>query len=155
MVKNMAFVAYSVKDVPRATAFYRDIIGLVPGESSFGDAWIEFEVGDATFGIGNGESIGIAPGSQFSAAFEVDDVKAMRDRLVAQNVSVSSPIRTEIASRCTSARCERFTGEPSLEQSPPVAEDAFGLAAEAHGPRRALRIIPDAARACRPRHRRG
>ena len=70
-VKDIAFVAYSVADVPRSVAFYRDVIGLRPGQS-FGEHWAEFEVGNTTFGVGRGEGIGIAPGSQQSAAFEVE-----------------------------------------------------------------------------------
>jgi catechol 2,3-dioxygenase-like lactoylglutathione lyase family enzyme len=100
MVKQMAFVAYSVKDVPRAAAFYRDIVGLRPGDSSFGDAWVEFDVGETTFGIGNGEAIGIAPGSQFSAAFEVDDVAAMRERLVALGVTVTQLAESPVCVSC-------------------------------------------------------
>ena len=60
MVKDMAFVAYSVRDVPKAIAFYRDVMGLKPG-ASFGEHWAEFDVGSTTFGIGNGEPLGIAP----------------------------------------------------------------------------------------------
>jgi catechol 2,3-dioxygenase-like lactoylglutathione lyase family enzyme len=100
MVKHMAFVAYSVKDVPRAAAFYRDVVGLRPGATEFGDQWVEFEVGDTTFGIGNGESIGIAPGSQFSAAFEVDDVAAMRTRLLALSVPVSDLSDSPVCVSC-------------------------------------------------------
>jgi predicted enzyme related to lactoylglutathione lyase len=75
----MAFVAYSVRDVPKAREFYRDVVGLTPGES-FGDHWVEFEVGNATFGIGNGEPLGIPPGSSFSVTFEVEDVAKERER---------------------------------------------------------------------------
>ena len=98
MVKEMAFVAYSVRDVPRAITFYRDLIGLKPSEM-FSEHWAEFDVGTATIGIGNGERIGIMPGSQFSANFEVDDLTSMRDRLIAAKVPV-----TEImdAPSCTS-----------------------------------------------------
>jgi predicted enzyme related to lactoylglutathione lyase len=84
----MAFVAYSVRDVPRAITFYRDVIGLKPSEM-FSEHWAEFDLGTTTFGIGNGEGIGIMPGSQFSANFEVDDLDAMRERLVAKNISVT------------------------------------------------------------------
>jgi len=87
-VKDIAFVAYSVADVPRAVAFYRDIVGLKPAQS-FGEHWAEFDVGNSTFGVGRGESIGIAPGSQQSAAFEVDDVAAMREMLQAKGIKVS------------------------------------------------------------------
>ncbi len=39
--------------------------------------------------MGNAESVGLTPGTQFSAAFEVDDIKAMREKLVAQAVTVT------------------------------------------------------------------
>lgn len=89
MVKNMAFVAYSVADVARSLAFYRDTIGLTVAQN-FGDKWVEFDVGGTTFGIGNGSPIGAAPGSsQLTAAFEVDDVVAMRTRLKEHGVAVT------------------------------------------------------------------
>ena len=88
MVKEVAFIAYSVRDVPAARAFYRDTMGLTPG-TSVSDHWVEFEVGSSTFGIGNGEPLGIAPGSSFSATFEVDDVVAERQRLLERGVPVT------------------------------------------------------------------
>ena len=88
MVKDIAFVAYSVRDVPRAKAFYRDVVGLEPGES-FGDHWVEFNVGPTTFGVGNGEGLGFEPGTSTGAAFEVDDIAGMRDRFIKHNVPVS------------------------------------------------------------------
>ncbi len=88
MVKDMAFIAYSVRDVPKAREFYRDVIGLTEG-MSFGDHWVEFQVGATTFGIGNGEPLGIAPGSSFAATFEVDDVAAERERLLGRGIAVS------------------------------------------------------------------
>lgn len=87
MVKDIAFVAYSVRDVPRARAFYRDALGLTPGDE-FGDHWIEFNVGNSTFGIGNGESLGFEPGASTGAAFEVDDIHGTRDRLKASGAEV-------------------------------------------------------------------
>ena len=88
MVKDLAFIAYSVRDVPRAIAFYRDIVGLKPGES-FGEHWAEFDVGPTAFGIGNGETLGFIPGNSTGAAFEVDDIEAMRERFIKNNVQVS------------------------------------------------------------------
>jgi predicted enzyme related to lactoylglutathione lyase len=81
MVRELAFVAYSVRDVPRAIAFYRDVLGLEPGEL-FSEHWAEFNLGNGTFGIGNGEGLGMAPGSSSGVAFEVDDLAATRDRLI-------------------------------------------------------------------------
>jgi predicted enzyme related to lactoylglutathione lyase len=88
MIKEVAFYAYSVRDVPAAAAFYRDKIGLTPG-GLVSDRWTEFAIGETTFGIGNGESIGAPPGSSFGAAFEVDDVAAERERLLALGVPVT------------------------------------------------------------------
>jgi predicted enzyme related to lactoylglutathione lyase len=88
MVKDLAFIAYSVRDVPRARDFYRDVLGLEVGET-FGDHWVEFNVGSATFGIGNGEALGFIPGASNGAAFEVDDLGALRARLQTTGCDVS------------------------------------------------------------------
>jgi predicted enzyme related to lactoylglutathione lyase len=88
MVKDMAFVAYSVRDVPAAVLFYRDIMGLPVGDA-FGEHWVEFNVGGIAFGVGNGEPLGIVPGSSFAATFEVDDVAAERERLLGLGVPVT------------------------------------------------------------------
>lgn len=87
MVKDIAFIAYSVRDVPRARDFYRDVLGLEVGET-FGDHWVEFNVGNATFGIGNGEPLGFMPGASNGAAFEVDDIDALRSRLQTTGLEV-------------------------------------------------------------------
>jgi predicted enzyme related to lactoylglutathione lyase len=88
MVKDIAFIAYSVGDVPRARDFYRDVLGLEVGET-FGDHWVEFNVGNATFGIGYGEALGFVPGASNGAAFEVDDIEALRSRLQTTGLEVS------------------------------------------------------------------
>jgi predicted enzyme related to lactoylglutathione lyase len=81
MVKDIAFVAYSVRDVPAAVRFYRDVVGLQPSET-FGDHWAEFSAGSATFGIGNGEPLGYEPGKSTGVSFEVDDIGAMREKVL-------------------------------------------------------------------------
>jgi catechol 2,3-dioxygenase-like lactoylglutathione lyase family enzyme len=88
MVKGLAFIAYSVRDVPKARDFYRDVVGLSIG-AEFENYWVEFDVAGTTFGIGNGEPLGIAPGSSFAATFEVDDVVSERERLVGLGVPVT------------------------------------------------------------------
>jgi len=88
MVKDVAFIAYSVRDVPGAKAFYRDVVGLTPSDM-FTDGWAEFNVGSTTFGVGNGEPLGITPGSSFSLTLEVDDVVAERKRLADVGVTVT------------------------------------------------------------------
>lgn len=99
MVKEMAFVAYSVRDVPRARTFYGDVLGLTIGES-YGDRWVEFDVGGLAFGIGDGSPIGIEPGSGSSAAFEVDDLTAMRERLQQHGVAVGDVSESPVCFSC-------------------------------------------------------
>ena len=75
-------MAYYVRDVSRARRFYGEVLGLKPGEW-FNESWIEFDVGGTTFALdGTGEELGISPGSSTGAVFEVDDIHAMRQRLV-------------------------------------------------------------------------
>jgi predicted enzyme related to lactoylglutathione lyase len=88
MVRDLAFVAYSVRDVPAAIEFYRDVVGLEPGES-FGEHWAEFNVGSTAFGIGNGENLGFMPGKSNGASFEVNDIAGMRSRIAARGAKVS------------------------------------------------------------------
>jgi predicted enzyme related to lactoylglutathione lyase len=88
MVKDIAFVAYSVVDVPAAIRFYRDIVGLEPGEA-FGDHWAEFNIGSTAFGVGNGTPLGFIPGNSTGASFEVDNIAEMRERFIAHDVKVT------------------------------------------------------------------
>jgi predicted enzyme related to lactoylglutathione lyase len=89
MVKELSFVAYYVRDVPRARQFYSETVGLRPGEW-FNDEWIEFDLGNTTFALdGTGEALGIAPGTSSGAAFEVDDIHAMRLRLADGGANVT------------------------------------------------------------------
>jgi predicted enzyme related to lactoylglutathione lyase len=95
MIKDLAFVAYSVADVPRSVAFYRDVVGLATTDVS-SDVWAEFAAGPATFGVGRGEALGITPGTQFSVIFEVEDLLAMRERLARQGVDVTDVHETPV-----------------------------------------------------------
>lgn len=87
MVKGLAFVAYSVRDVAAAHKFYHDVLGLEPGES-FGDNFAEFSVGDATFAL-DSDPPGIAPGSSSGATFEVDDIAKTQAHLRGNGVPVT------------------------------------------------------------------
>jgi len=88
-VSRVAFTMYPVTDMPRAIAFYRDGLGLTPGDLE-SDFWSEFEIGGATFGIGNFEQVGKA-GTAQSLAIEVDDIVAFRNALADRGVEASEP----------------------------------------------------------------
>ncbi|HLI96283.1 MAG TPA: VOC family protein [Candidatus Baltobacteraceae bacterium] len=89
MINELAFVAYYVRDVPRARQFYGEVLGLRPGQW-FNDLWIEFDLGNATFALdGTAEELGITPGTSMGAAFEVDDVESVRQRIIDAGAEVS------------------------------------------------------------------
>lgn len=89
MITELSFVAYYVRDVPQARRFYGEVLGLRPGEW-FNDDWIEFDLGNATFALdGTGEELGIPPGTSSGAAFEADDIHAVRQRLIDSGAEVT------------------------------------------------------------------
>lgn len=89
MIKELSFVAYYVRDIKGARDFYGGVLGLRPGELS-NEGWIEFDLGNTTFAIdATGEELGILPGTSSGAAFEVDDIHAMRQRLTDAGTAVS------------------------------------------------------------------
>ena len=82
MITELSFVAYYVRDISRAREFYGETLGLRPGQW-FNEEWIEYDLGNATFALdATGEELGLMPGTSMGAAFEVDDIRAMRQRLV-------------------------------------------------------------------------
>jgi predicted enzyme related to lactoylglutathione lyase len=87
MIKDIAFIAYSVRDVRRAVAFYRDVLGLEPGEA-FNEGYVEFNVGSSVFAV-DGDPPGYEPGTCTGLNFEVDDIGAARERLVKSGVDVT------------------------------------------------------------------
>ena len=87
MIKDIAFVAYAVRDVPRAVAFYRDVLGLELGEP-FNDGYVEFKVGSATFAV-DGDPPGYEAGTSSGVNFEVQDIVAARERLLAHDANVT------------------------------------------------------------------
>ena len=88
-VKRVAFTMYPVTDIERAKQFYRDALGLKQDGLDL-PYWVEFDVGGATFGIGNFEQVGTA-GTAQSFSLEVADVHAFRKRLAERGIQASEP----------------------------------------------------------------
>jgi predicted enzyme related to lactoylglutathione lyase len=88
MITDIAFTVYPVTDIARSRVFYEGGLGLVPAET-FGDAWIEYSAGTATFAITN--NFGFT-GPSNSVAFEVDDLDATVASLKAANVPIDGGI---------------------------------------------------------------
>ena len=75
MIKDVAFVAIAVSDAERARKFYQETLELQPSTSAMGGAWVEYDLGATTIGVG------CHPAWQPSrdgttVAFEVDDIDA-------------------------------------------------------------------------------
>lgn len=88
MIKDVAFIAYAVRDVPQSVAFYRDVLGLEPGEP-FNENFVEFNVGSTAFAVDGDPPPGCEPGKCSGLNFEVDDIVAAHERLVSNDVAVS------------------------------------------------------------------
>jgi predicted enzyme related to lactoylglutathione lyase len=91
---EIAFTMYPVTDMARAVAFYSEALGLAKSGLEL-DYWVEFDVGGATFGVGNFEQVGKA-GTAQSLALEIDDLTALRASLQARGVETSEPFETPI-----------------------------------------------------------
>jgi predicted enzyme related to lactoylglutathione lyase len=85
-VQLVEVVVYT-RDMGRATAFYRDVLGLEPDFESA--HWTTFRTGACTFALHAGSQ---AP----DPTFEVADAKAEHERLIAAGVEVTE-IREPVA----------------------------------------------------------
>jgi predicted enzyme related to lactoylglutathione lyase len=86
MIKEVAFIAVAVSDPERARKFYQETLELKPASSAMGGAWVEYELGPVTIGVGahpdwkpsrDGTTI----------AFEVDDIDQTIARLKERGVA--------------------------------------------------------------------
>jgi predicted enzyme related to lactoylglutathione lyase len=86
MIKEVAFVAIAVSDKERARKFYQETLGLIPARTQMDGAWVEYDLGPTTIGVG------CHPAWQPSRdgttiAFEVDDIDAAFDKLSERGVT--------------------------------------------------------------------
>ena len=83
-----------VKDVEQATQFYREVIGLaVNAERSAPPGFVLFEAGGATLTLQDETTPGaiIGPSDSVEIGFSVNDVAAVRQKLLAFGVEVGEP----------------------------------------------------------------
>ncbi|MGH8095154.1 MAG: VOC family protein [Chthoniobacterales bacterium] len=90
MLKDVAFVAIAVSDPERARKFYQETLELKPGMTAMEGAWVEYEIGNTTIGVG------CHPAWQpsrdgTSVAFEVDDIDAAIAKLTERGVTFDIP----------------------------------------------------------------
>lgn len=83
-VRAIDFVYTNVKDVAKAKAFYRDVLGIQDPILYEGDGWVEMDTKPVAF------SLGAMPegGPSTAIALAVDDVKAAVEELRQKGVKV-------------------------------------------------------------------
>ncbi|HZR78035.1 MAG TPA: VOC family protein [Chthoniobacterales bacterium] len=52
MIKEVAFIAIAVSDKERARKFYQETLELKPATTAMDGAWVEYELGPTTIGVG-------------------------------------------------------------------------------------------------------
>lgn len=86
-VTEIAFSCYAVTDMPRARAFYENVLGLTPGtvtNTEHGN-WVEYEIGAHTLALGSAAGWKPSPDG-CSVALEVADFDATIEELRAADV---------------------------------------------------------------------
>jgi predicted enzyme related to lactoylglutathione lyase len=94
MITEIAFTASPVTDMARARAFYEGLLGLKPTMEVPGGKWVEYDVGAATFGIGDYGDAWKASPDGTCVAFEVENVEAEISRLKSKGVPVHLDVTT-------------------------------------------------------------
>lgn len=86
MIREVAFVAIAVSDPERARKFYQETLELKPTSTSMGGAWVEYDLGALTIGVGHHPAW--QPSREgTSIAFEVDDIDASIAKLKERGVA--------------------------------------------------------------------
>lgn len=93
-IKNIAFMAYAVSDIPRARKFYEGFLGLKSGPSfpAKDDAYfIEYLLpneNEDAFVIATSPEWPVAPDAGTSLAFEVDSVDEWVEKIKKENIPI-------------------------------------------------------------------
>jgi predicted enzyme related to lactoylglutathione lyase len=91
-IREIAFTGTPVTDMPRARAFYEGVLGLKPAMVSAGGMWVEYEIGNGTFGIGCYGDVWKPSGDGTSIAFEVEDLDDEISRLKSREVTFAMDV---------------------------------------------------------------
>jgi predicted enzyme related to lactoylglutathione lyase len=86
MIKEVAFIAIAVSDAERARKFYQETLELKPGMTAMEGAWVEYELGATTIGVGCHPNWKPSRDGT-TVAFEVDDIDATIKKLKERGVT--------------------------------------------------------------------
>jgi predicted enzyme related to lactoylglutathione lyase len=99
MIKDIAFTAYPAKDVKALREWYVSTLGLKfgnPFEQEGVVMYDEAQIGSGWFSLMSNEWMEVAAGSASGIAFEVDDIDATKNDLVAKGVTVPDVYDTPV-----------------------------------------------------------
>jgi predicted enzyme related to lactoylglutathione lyase len=88
MLQRIAFTMFSVEDATRARAFYEEVLGLTRGLAAPDGTWTEYDLpgGGCLALFRHPDPKAARPSGGASVAFEVADLDALNERLVAAGV---------------------------------------------------------------------
>ena len=91
MITNeVAFIAIAVSDKERARKFYQEVLELKPATTAMDGAWVEYELGPTTIGVGCHPAWKPSRDGT-TVAFEVDDLDATIEKLKSRGVIFDIP----------------------------------------------------------------
>ena len=90
MIMEVAFVAIAVSDKERARKFYQETLELKPTRTQMEGAWVEYDFGATTIGVGCHPAWKPSRDGT-TVAFEVDDLDAAIAKLTERGVSFDIP----------------------------------------------------------------
>jgi predicted enzyme related to lactoylglutathione lyase len=83
---EFAFVAIAVSDAERARKFYQETLELNPSTTAMGGAWVEYDLGPVTIGVGCHPAWKSSRDGT-TVAFEVEDIDAAIAKLKERGVT--------------------------------------------------------------------
>ena len=87
MITNeVAFIAIAVSDKESARKFYQEILELKPSYTQMDGAWVEYDLGPVTIGVGSHPAWKPSRDGT-TVAFEVEDIDTAIDKLKGRGVS--------------------------------------------------------------------
>src|SRR4029077_6184160 len=86
MIKEVAFVAIAVSDAERARKFYQETLELKPTTAAMEGAWVEYDLGRTTIGVGCHPAWNLSRCGT-TVAFEVEGIDASITKLKERGVS--------------------------------------------------------------------
>jgi predicted enzyme related to lactoylglutathione lyase len=86
MITNeVAFVAIAVSDKERARKFYQEVLELKPSSAQMDGAWVEYDLGPTTIGVGCHPAWKPSRDGT-TVAFEVNDIDSAVEKLKKRDV---------------------------------------------------------------------